>query len=86
MVSHLPAKQRSNSVREGSTPSPSAMKPHWYFITYRECPVCGRCEEYRERRYTKKPKRPEERRSVEIDAGCYCTVDLNGLGMGFSDW
>lgn len=31
------------------------MKPHWYFITFEECPVCGRWGEYRERRYTPRP-------------------------------
>jgi hypothetical protein len=28
---------------------------YWYFITYYECPVCGRGSEFRERRYTEKP-------------------------------
>lgn len=32
-----------------------AMKPHWYFFTYEECPVCGRGKSYRERRYTPRP-------------------------------
>lgn len=27
----------------------------WIFLTYYECPVCGRGKEYRERRYTPKP-------------------------------
>jgi hypothetical protein len=32
-------------------------RPHWYFITYYECPVCGRGQELRERRYGQKPDR-----------------------------
>jgi hypothetical protein len=31
-------------------------KKHWYFITIRKCCLCGKTYEYRERRYTKKPK------------------------------
>lgn len=34
---------------------------HWYFITIYECPVCGRGSEERERRYTPKPEREEDR-------------------------
>lgn len=37
------------------------MKLHWYFITIYECPVCGRGEETRERRYDKKPSDPKDR-------------------------
>ena len=37
------------------------MKPHWYFITLLECPVCASCNEYRERRYGTKPKDRSER-------------------------
>jgi hypothetical protein len=31
------------------------MKPHWYYIEYHECPICGRSSTYRERRYTPQP-------------------------------
>lgn len=30
-------------------------RPHWYYVTYSECPVCGRVDMYRERRYDAKP-------------------------------
>lgn len=29
---------------------------YWIFSTHFECPVCGSCRTYRERRYGKKPK------------------------------
>lgn len=31
-------------------------KKYWYFIIIQECPVCGRGETYKERRYTPKPE------------------------------
>lgn len=34
---------------------------HWYFITFEDCPVCGHGKEYRERRFTPKPKDPAKR-------------------------
>lgn len=34
---------------------------HWYFITYDECPICGHEIETRERRYTPRPPRFEDR-------------------------
>ena len=37
------------------------VKPHWYLMTYGECPVCGRSNKSKERRYTKKPKSIRER-------------------------
>ncbi len=36
-------------------------KPHWYFQYLGECPVCGRDQSIRERRYTPKPKDPSDR-------------------------
>ena len=47
-------------------------KPHWYFITYFECPVCGRGSTLRERRYGKKPKVREKRYEFVQDTTCYC--------------
>jgi hypothetical protein len=41
------------------------MKPHWYFITYYECPVCGSQHEVRERRYTPKPLNSWQRSKFE---------------------
>lgn len=38
---------------------------HWYFITYQECPVCGRGKTYRERRYTRRPEDPSKRYKYE---------------------
>ena len=32
------------------------MRKHWYFVATEECPVCGRGNIYRERRYGRKPK------------------------------
>jgi len=37
------------------------MRQHWYFITREECVLCGRSREYRERRYTRRPKRWQSR-------------------------
>ncbi len=31
-------------------------RKHWYFITFESCPSCGRVKEYRERRFTPRPK------------------------------
>jgi len=36
-------------------------KAHWYLFTVTECPVCGNGEEYKERKYTEKPKDKEDR-------------------------
>lgn len=33
----------------------------WYFTSYVDCPVCGRGETTRERRYSPKPADPNER-------------------------
>ena len=37
------------------------MPPHWYKIYYGECPACGRPREYRERQYTLRPPKREDR-------------------------
>ncbi len=31
-------------------------RKYWYYIITYECVLCGRYDEYRERRYTEKPK------------------------------
>jgi len=36
-------------------------RPHWYFITVHYCPVCGFSEEFRERRYSSRPEKWEDR-------------------------
>lgn len=33
----------------------------WYFISYIECPVCGKEEEFRERRFGPRPEAYEDR-------------------------
>lgn len=38
---------------------------YWYFITYRECVLCGRHSETRERRYTPRPCLYKDRHSYE---------------------
>jgi len=42
-----------------AAPIKSVHTPHWYKITYQECPLCGRSETYRERVYGEKPP-PQE--------------------------
>jgi hypothetical protein len=34
---------------------------HWYYITDDYCPICGRVETYKERRYDERPKEFWER-------------------------
>jgi len=41
-------------------------KKYWMYICHDECPVCGSGEDYRERRYTKKPKKWEERHKFGV--------------------
>jgi hypothetical protein len=45
-------------------------RPHWYLITYSDCPVCGRSETYRERKYTPKPIL--EKRYEHMTMNCNC--------------
>jgi hypothetical protein len=40
------------------------MKKHWYFVYVRECPICGKTKESRERKYTAKPQDWHERMIV----------------------
>lgn len=47
------------------------MKKHWYYIEIHECPVCSGGREFRERRYTRKPKDPLKRfRWVPVYDNC----------------
>lgn len=39
---------------------------HWYFIYCHECPLCGKTDEYRERRYTPRPAEYEDRHEFEV--------------------
>lgn len=40
-------------------------KRYWYFFTHIECPQCGRLEDIKERRYTKKPRNGMKRHKYE---------------------
>jgi hypothetical protein len=44
---------------------------YWYFKSLHECPVCGRSDTYRERRYTPKPENPQDRCEYVVDYD-YC--------------
>ncbi len=46
---------------------------YWYFITTYYCPMCGSTTEYRERRYTPKPKDWQDRH-LEKESWDYCGV------------
>ena len=50
---------------ETPKPAETPKTAYWYFIRIVECPVCGRDEEYRERRYTPRPDDANERHSYE---------------------
>lgn len=51
-------------------------RPHWYFITTVYCLFGGDQEVYRERRYTRRPKRWENRHKMETIGACYgCQVE-----------
>jgi hypothetical protein len=52
-------------------------RKYWLFITYQECPVCGRGTEYRERRYTRKPKNASKRHKFEQHYD-WCDVEVYG--------
>lgn len=43
------------------TDSAPAKRPYWLFITTDFCPQCGSTRTYRERRYTPRPERWEDR-------------------------
>ena len=36
-------------------------KKYWYLFHVVECPLCGKMEKYRERKYSKKPENKEDR-------------------------
>lgn len=36
-------------------------KKYWYYFSWSECVLCGKNQNYKERRYTKKPKNTQER-------------------------
>jgi len=45
-------------------------RPHWYLVTTYYCVLCGKTEVFKERRYTPKPKRYEDRHNFH-EHGCY---------------
>jgi hypothetical protein len=48
------------------------LRPYWYLVHVGECPVCGRDQSHRERRYGKPPKKREHRyRPIPLNQ-CYC--------------
>jgi hypothetical protein len=47
-------------------------KPHWYKLFILECPSCGNFKMWRERQYTSKPERPEERVVADFNAYDNC--------------
>lgn len=46
-------------------------RKHWYFITEYYCPLCGRSNVYKERRYDERPADWNARHNI-IDAWDYC--------------
>ena len=38
---------------------------YWYFISVEYCPVCGRDDTWRERRYSPRPEKWEDRHSFK---------------------
>ena len=46
-------------------------KNYWYLSQVIECPVCGRVDEFKERRYTEKPKDKKDRYNYKQEY-CYC--------------
>jgi len=49
---------------------------YWYFFWWGECPVCGRDQSYRERRYTPKPENIDERYGWLPQTAC-CDIGYN---------
>ena len=43
----------------------------WYYFIHYECPQCGRLDEHKERRYTKKPKNGAKRHEYRQE-WCSC--------------
>ena len=54
-------------------------KLHWYEFYISECPICGHTEEYRERRYTPKPK--DIRKRVHWSEDTYCASNDVAWGI-----
>ena len=46
---------------DGSIPDSDAPRRDWYMTEIHECPVCGRGNTYRERRFTPKPAKEADR-------------------------
>ena len=46
------------------------MKPHWYKLHIKECPICGKDDSWRERVYGEKPDKVEERTTNEAPEAC----------------
>ena len=47
------------------------MRKHWYYVSIVYCPVCGRDNTYKERRFGRRPKRWQNRHSYEeVYDGC----------------
>lgn len=42
----------------------------WYYISYWECPLCGRVEEYRERMPAPRPEAWGDRHEYNPTSGC----------------
>lgn len=45
-------------------------KKYWYFITFSECPMCGKSEETRERRHNFRPVKKKDRVRFIQDTVC----------------
>lgn len=46
--------------------------PYWYKFYVGECPVCGRDCSFKERQYTPKPDKWEDRYEYLSESFCYC--------------
>ena len=46
-------------------PTRKKIPKHWYFIDEDYCPICGGSKVYRERKYTERPERYEDRHDFE---------------------
>lgn len=47
------------------------LKPHWYYITVHYCPLCGREETFRERRFDPRPEDWKDRHEF-LERWDYC--------------
>ena len=57
---------------------------YWYHTTYFHCPVCGREDKMRERRYTKKPKSFMDRWEFLEEYDNCMEYAYNELGNGWT--